>query len=355
MNIKTTAALIGTLLITTSSAFAEAPIAGKVAEGSLKGKTLTFTSYGGIFQDGQLAALKGFVEQSGVRLLSDGPTELAKLQAQINSKNVTWDVVDTGDLAPYVHCGTLFQKLDLSKLDTSHIPAGQVGPCSVPAMNYAIMFLYKNETYKNNPPKDWRDFFDTKKFPGIRGIENSGEPVGSLIEQAILAAGGSAQNLTPADIAVGINKIRSLGPDTIFWKTGAESQQLAESGEADMIMMWSGRAMAAVKNGADYTPVWQDWLVVMDQMTIPVGVKDTDAAYALLNYYLGKEAQEIMAEQTSYSPIHQDAKPKVDKITADFMTNTPERIAQGYQWNVQFWADNYPLAAEQWTELVSGH
>jgi len=37
------------------------------------------------------------------------------------------------------------------------------------------------------------------------------------------------------------------------------------------------------------------------------------------------------------------------------MTNTPERIAQGYQWNVQFWADNYPLAAEQWTELVSGH
>jgi len=354
MNRKITATLIGTLLMASGAAFAQ-PKAGEVTAGSLKGKTLTFTSYGGIFQDGQLAALKGFVEQSGVRLLSDGPTELAKLQAQINSGNVTWDVVDTGDLAPYVHCGKLFQKLDLSKLDTSHIPEGQVGPCSVPAMNYALMFLYKNETYKNNPPKDWRDFFDSEKFPGVRGIENSGEPVGSLIEQAILAAGGSAQNLTPADIKVGINKIRSLGPDTIFWKTGAESQQLAESGEADMIMMWSGRAMAAVKNGADYTPVWQDWLVVMDQMTIPVGVKDVDAAYALLNYYLGKEAQEIMAEQTSYSPIHTDAKPKVDKITADFMTNTPERIAQGYQWNVQFWADNYPLAAEQWTELVSGH
>jgi len=356
MKQKITATLAGTLLALSTLATAQTePIAGEVVANSLKGKTLTFTSYGGIFQDGQLAALKGFVEKSGVRLLSDGPTELAKLQAQINSKNVTWDVVDTGDLAPYVHCGKLFQKLDLSKLDTSNIPEGQVGPCSVPAMNYALMFLYKNETYKNNPPKNWRDFFDTEKFPGIRAMENSGEPVGSLIEQAILAGGGSAQNLKPADIAVGINKIRSLGPDTIFWKTGAESQQLAESGEADMIMMWSGRAMAATKNGADYTPVWQDWLVVMDQMTIPVGVKDTDAAYALLNYYLGKEAQEIMAEQTSYSPIHKEAKPKVDKITASFMTNTPERIAQGYQWNVQFWADNYTLAAEQWTELVSGH
>jgi len=343
-------------LLIASAAFAESkPIAGEVIAGSLKGKTLTFTSYGGIFQDGQIAALKDFVDKSGVRLLSDGPTELAKLQAQINSGHVTWDVVDTGDLAPYVHCGKLFQRLDLSKLDTSNIPAGQVGPCSVPAMNYAIMFLYKNESYKENPPKNWKDFFDSKKFPGVRAIENTGEPVGSLIEQAILAAGGAAQNLTAADITLGINKIRELGSDTIFWKTGAESQQLAESGEADMIMMWSGRAMTAIKNGADYTPVWQDWLVVMDQMTIPVGVKDIDASYALLNYYLGEQAQQIMAEQTSYSPIHKQAKPKVNDITAAFMTNSPERMAQAYQWNIQFWADNYPQAMQQWTELVSGY
>lgn len=94
-----------------------------------------------------------------------------------------------------------------------------------------------------------------------------------------------------ADIDKAIDVIRKLGPDTIYWKTGAESQQLAESGEDDMLMMWTGRAMTAVKNGARFVPAWQDWLVVMDQMTIPVGVKDTDAAYALLNAYLGKQAQ----------------------------------------------------------------
>ena len=102
--------------------------------------------------------------------------------------------------------------------------------------------------------------------------------------------------MTVADIDKAIDVVRKLGPDTIFWKTGAESQQLAESGEADMLMMWTGRAMTAVKNGAKYTPAWQDWLVVMDQMTIPVGVKDTDASYALLNAYLGKQSQEILAE-----------------------------------------------------------
>ena len=94
----------------------EKPVAGAVAEGSLKGKTLTFVSYGGIYQDGQVAALQEFVEKSGVTLLNDGPTEIAKLKAQVDSGNVTWDVVDTADLPPYVHCGTLFQKLDFSSL-----------------------------------------------------------------------------------------------------------------------------------------------------------------------------------------------------------------------------------------------
>ncbi|TIT90500.1 MAG: ABC transporter, partial [Mesorhizobium sp.] len=128
----------------------ENPVAGAVKEGSLKGKTLTFVSFGGIYQDGQVAALKEFVEKSGVTLLNDGPTEIAKLQAQVESGNVTWDVVDTADFPPYVYCGKLFQKLDLSKLDVSHIPEGQVSECSVPAMNYGVVLMYNTEKYKDN-------------------------------------------------------------------------------------------------------------------------------------------------------------------------------------------------------------
>ncbi|MCD1262402.1 extracellular solute-binding protein [Shinella sp. AETb1-6] len=331
------------------------PVAGEVKEGSLKGKTLTFVSYGGIYQDGQVAALKEFVDKSGVTLLNDGPTEIAKLKAQVDAGNVTWDVVDTADLPPYVHCGTLFQKLDLSKLDVSKIPQGQVGECSVPAMNYGVVLMYKNEAYKDNPPKSWADFFDTEKFPGVRAIDGSGDPTGGLIEQAFKAAGGDPKAMTSDDIEKGIQKLRDLGPDTIYWKTGAESQQLAESGEADMIMMWTGRAMTAVKNGAAYTPVWQDWLVVMDQLTIPVGVKDTDAAYALINAYLGANAQAVLTEKTSYTPINMDAKPKVDEATAAFLTSTPERNAQGYQQNIPFWVKNFDLAAEKWNALLSGN
>jgi putative spermidine/putrescine transport system substrate-binding protein len=90
-------------------------------------------------------------------------------------------------------------------------------------------------------------------------------------------------------------------------------------------------------------------------MTIPVGVKDTDAAYALLNAYLGANAQAILTEKTSYTPINLDAKPKVDDVTAAFLTSTPERIGQGYQQNIPFWVKNFDLAAEKWNALLSGN
>ncbi|CAM5776684.1 hypothetical protein LMIY3S_05651 [Labrys miyagiensis] len=349
------AAAMAVGLMTSAASAADKPSAGAVVEGALKGKTVTFVSYGGIYQDGQIAALKEFVEKSGVNLLSDGPTETAKLQAQVESGNVTWDVVDTSDLPPFVYCGKLFQKLDPAKLDMSHIPAGQVGECSVPAMNYGVVLMYNKEKYKDNPPQGVADFFDAKKFPGVRALDGSGDPSGGFLELAFKAAGGDPKTMTAADIDKAIAKVKELGPDTIFWKTGAESQQLAESGEADMIMMWTGRAMTAVKNGAKYAPAWQDWLVVMDQMTIPVGVKDTDAAYALLNAYLGKGAQEILSEKTSYTPINNEAQPKVDASVAAFLTNTPERQKQGYQQNIKFWVENYAASQEKWSALLAGN
>ncbi len=337
------------------AAMAEGPVAGEVAEGSLAGKTMTFVSYGGIYQDGQTKSLDDFVQKSGVTLLSDGPTELAKIQAQVEAGNVMWDVVDTGDYMPFVHCGTLFQKLDFTKIDTSKIPAGQVGECSVPAMNYGVMFLYNKDIYKDNPPQSWADFFDVEKFPGTRGIPGYADPEGYMVELGLLNDGVAKDQLFPADIDRGLNKWRSIRDNLILWTTGAESQQMMEAGEADMVMVWSGRGKAALENGANYEPVWQDWIVVKDQMTIPVGVKDTDAAHALINAYLGKRAQEIMAEETSYSPINVDAQPKVDELTAAFMTNTPEKQAMAYNHNIEYWVKNYDTLSEKWAEFVAGN
>lgn len=346
-----------TLATLSAAAAQQAPVAGEVAEGALKGKTVTFVSYGGVYQDGQIKALDEFVKKSGVELLSDGPTELAKVQAQVESGNVMWDVVDTGDALPYVHCGTIFQKLDFSRIDTSKIPTGQVGECSVPAMNYAVVLMYKKSVFGDNPPKSWADFFDTEKFPGTRAIPGYGDPEGYMMEIALLNDGVEKDKLFPADLDRALNKYRKMRDDgtLILWTTGAQSQQMMEAGEADMAIVWSGRGKAAVANGAEYEPVWNDWIVVKDQLTIPVGSKNTDAAYALINAYLGKAAQEAMTKATSYSPINVDATPKVDELTAKWLTNTPEKQATAYNFNIPYWVEHNTELTEKWGAFLAGN
>ncbi|MGV0784502.1 extracellular solute-binding protein [Mycolicibacterium sp. XJ775] len=149
------------------------PQAGTIKEGALKGTTMTFVSYGGIFQDGQAkAAIEPFAAQSGAKVLQDGPTENSKIKAQVDSKNVTWDVVDSTNVFTAKNCGKLFMPLDTSIVDISKLPAGtKTDDCSVPAMGYGLIVVYNTKKYGANPPKTWADFYDTAKFPGKRAIE----------------------------------------------------------------------------------------------------------------------------------------------------------------------------------------
>ena len=86
-----------------------------------------------------------------------------------------------------------------------------------------------------------------------------------------------------------------------------------------------------------------------------MGVKDVDAAHALINAAIGKRAQEIMTEQTSYSPIHKDAQPEVDELLAQWLTNTPEKIAVSYQQNIPYWIENYEEVETKWGEFIAGN
>lgn len=344
------------VLLGSSALAQDAPAAGTIVDGSLAGKQMVFASAGGIYQEGQFAALRDFIDRTGVNLLGD-TSELAKIRAQVGSGNVSWDVVNANYLAPYVYCDTLFERLDFSKIDTSNMPAGQAGPCSVPSMNYATLFLYKNASFTDKQPANWNDFFDVENFPGVRAVYGGGNPAHYMIELALLADGVAKADLFPADIGRGLDKLRAMrdSGDLIFWTTGAESQTMIESGEADMVVAWSGRGMVAVQNGAAFTPVWDGWVVSMDQIAVPKGTKNLDAAHALINAYVGAPSQTILSERTSYSPIHKDAAPQVSPFVAEWLTNSPERQAQAHTTNITYWVEHYGELTEKWADFIGGN
>lgn len=152
------------------------PQAGTVKADALKGVTLTFVSYGGIYQEGQTkAAVDPFATESGARILQDGPTDNAKIKAQVDSGNVTWDVIDSTNVFTAQHCGELFMPIDTSIVDVSKIPpSAKTDECSVPAMQYGLIVVYNTEKFGANPPKSWADFYDSARFPGKRAIRGAG-------------------------------------------------------------------------------------------------------------------------------------------------------------------------------------
>ena len=62
------------------------------------GVTLTFVSFGGVYQEAQRKAwLEPYTELTGVQFTEDENSSNATIKAQVESGQVTWDVVDVGN------------------------------------------------------------------------------------------------------------------------------------------------------------------------------------------------------------------------------------------------------------------
>ncbi|GAA3675381.1 extracellular solute-binding protein [Arthrobacter ginkgonis] len=326
--------------------------AGTVKAGALDGMNMTFASWGGIYQDGQMAAaVTPFGEESGARVLSDGPMEYAKVQAQVESNNVTWDVVDTDSNWALGQCGKLLQKLDYTIIDKSSIPEGLASDCSVPAVQYANVVVYNKDKFSDGP-KTWADFFDTKKFPGKRAVQGNDAGAG-IFEGALIADGVAPEDLYPLDIDRALRKLDTIKGSLVYWMTGAQSQQMLEAQEVDMAVIWSGRAFGAVENGAPFEPAWDTGVVNMDVLSVPAGAKNPKASMALINYYLGKEQQEKLSVETSYSPAHVDAKPQVNENGRKFLVTEPEIAERTLVSDFAWWGENYAGVLEKFTAWVA--
>lgn len=337
------------------------PVAGEVADGVLKGHTLTYAGDGGTTQDAQMKAFfTPFSEASGVTFNQDSPQTLAKIKTQVESKNFQWDFISgVGDNIAR-NCGTLFEKLDMSKIDTSHVPQELLGgtECGVPSIAYAIVQVSSTDTFGDNGPKTWADFFDVAKFPGTRAVYSGDGVIDSAtVQAASIAAGWDPKTPFTADWAnKGLDEIEKIKKSIAFYTTGAQAQQMLESGEAKIGAVWNGRALAAEKNGAKLTPTWDNWISIVDQFAIIKGTPNAESAYYAINYAMGAEQQAKWTELSGYSPINKEADPKIDDLTKKYITTTPERGATSVPVQLDFWkdADAVSPLQDRWSSIVAG-
>ena len=250
-----------------------------------EGVTLSFTSFGGVYQEAQRKAwLEPYTELTGVQFTEDENSSNATIQAQVESGQVTWDVVDVGnDFGLDVHAD-LLEPLDYSLIPRDELNADLgITDYRIPDITYGVVLAYNTEATAGAVPEGWADYFDTTKIPGKRGAWDYSES--GMFEFALMADGVAPADLYPLDLPRATAKLNTIKDDIVFWASGAESQELIGSGEIAMTMIWNGRGWSA-KN-IDKKPVemqWNQQIVTADYLVIPKGSPNKDAAMQFIAY-----------------------------------------------------------------------
>ena len=282
-----------------------------------EGVTLTFVSFGGAYQEAQRKAwLEPYTALTGVQFQEDEGSSNATIKAQVESGQVTWDVVDVGN-----DFGLEANSALLEELDQELIPFDEVnqdlGPSKwrVPDITYGVVLGYNTEQTAGQVPAGWADFFDTAKIPGKRGMWDYSE--GGIFEVALMADGVAPTDLYTTgpggeglDLERAAAKLDTIRDDLVFWATGAESQELIGSGEIAMTLIWNGRAWSA-KN-TDGKPVeiqWNEQIVTADYLVVPKGSPNKDAAMQFIAYTICAENNAKPSEYIPYGPTNVNSEP----------------------------------------------
>src|SRR3977135_2224372 len=118
---------------------------------------------------------KPFEAATGIRVKDDGPPEAAKVKAQADSGNITWDVLDTDIPAILTMAkNNLLAPIDYAKLDNSKldkIPKVLHHEYGLGHLIYGFNIVYNTKTFPTGKhPQSWADVWDGNMFKGGRSF-----------------------------------------------------------------------------------------------------------------------------------------------------------------------------------------
>jgi putative spermidine/putrescine transport system substrate-binding protein len=316
---------------------------------------ITAASAGGAYQ---AAARKAFYEPTmkalGIVIKEDTTKGLTDVRLQVQGNSVKWDLVElTATECVLGSREGLFETLDYKVIDPSGIDPKLVNPNWVGFTYFSVVLIYNTDTYGANGPKNWADFWDTKKFPGRRALGRV-KPDETLTIAA-LADGIPRDSAYPIDIDRAVASLdRIKGSITAWWTSGAQAMQLVRDGEVDMASIWSGRASALAGDGAPVKYSFDQALLGSGCMVIPKGAPHRDLAMKALAEFLKPNNQAELPLNIANGPANMKAF-DTGRIPADKLpeiVSSPQNVKTQVLIDPTFWADNLTKATERFEDEI---
>lgn len=305
---------------------------------------ITVVNFGGANGNAQKKAyVEPFEKATGNKIVSvEYNGEQAKIKAMVEAKNVTWDVVEVE--SPDVTRGCdegLFEKLDYSKIgNKADFSPAAVHECGIGVFIWSTVMAYNADKIKT-PPVTWGDFWDTKKFPGKRGMRKGAR---YNLEFALMADGVAVQDVykvlaTKDGADRAFKKMTELKSNIQWWEAGAQPPQFLVAGDVALTTVYNGRIDAAQREGKNLGITWTGGIYDLDYWVMPKGGKNRDVALKYIAMASSASEQSEYAKLISYGPTNTKALAKLDKTVLDKLPTSAANSKTALQFNVSFWAD----------------
>ncbi|MFJ6654363.1 PotD/PotF family extracellular solute-binding protein [Microbacterium sp. NPDC091313] len=298
----------------------------------------------------QVAYFDGFVDDTGVDVVSSS-IEDAVYYPMLEGEDGDYDVfqVSTADILAYPD-------------HIQEIPADAQGdlideklrPYVVGGFYIGIAQGWLTDTYADGGPQNWKDFFDTEKYPGKRAWPGSPGFFDGSYEIALLADGVAPEDLYPLDLERATKKLDSIRDDLVFYQSYPEVQQLLSSGSAAIAVSVTGQFKALQNSGLDVTVQWNQAFQALNGFVIPEKSSNPDAVKALAEWINKPENQAVFTERTGYGPVNSAVFDELSDEVADNVVNGPAHADGLLQWDEQWRADNKDLLINSYTAWLAG-
>ncbi len=321
---------------------------------------INVVSWGGAYGKSQLEAYnKPFTAKTGIKVnVIDSDNPATPIKAQVEANNVTTDVADLemSDVVRLCDEG-LILPIDAAALPaapdgtpaTEDFVPGALSDCAVASIVFATIVAYDTTKFGENPPAMIADFFNTKDFPGKRGMHKGAK---ANLEMALMGAGVPAADVydvlaTPEGVDKAFDKLDSIKKDVVWWDAGAQAPQLLADGEVSMTTAYNGRIFdAAVSEDKPFKIIWDGEVMEFDLFVIPKGAPHEKEALEYIKFATATEQLANQAKWISYGPARKSSAPLVGKYMdgktdmAPHMPTNADNMKNSVVANSTFWSDH---------------
>lgn len=322
-------------------------------EANAQTKEIIFSMWGGDAEEVYRKAWGApYEEKAGVAIQFDGsgPTR-GKIRAMVESKNVTWDVCDSG-LGTQSSLGPegLLEPIDYTIVDKNKIVPGLAYQWGATGYIYSSVLTWDSKAFGGEEPKTWVDFWDVKRFPGKRVMWKY---MVGVLEAALIADGVEPSKVYPIDMDRALNKIKELKEHLVLWDNGTSSQQVFRDGEVTMGQIWHTRStMLADESQGRFKYTFNQGIVQPGVWVVPKGNPAGKAVFEFLASMQEPEKQLILLKELSQGP----ANPETAKLAPELASKnpgSPENLAIQVFQNEEWYAKNHQEAEKRFLDVVS--